>query len=98
MGWAEDSCIHSSRVASSSPGVPSPHWFVSVFLHNILLLTSTRTLLFVMSSQLSRVVIPIIVLPWQSSLVVVIGGLVLGVKLVGIGDVPIGIESLWSWF
>jgi hypothetical protein len=26
---------------------------------------------------------------------VIIGGLVLRVKLVGIGDVPIGIESLW---
>ena len=39
-------------------------------------------------------VISIIVLPWRSSLMVIIGGLVLGVKLVGIGDMPIGIESL----
>ena len=40
-------------------------------------------------------VIPISVLPWHSSLMVIIGGLVLGVKLVGIGNMPIGIESLW---
>jgi hypothetical protein len=43
-------------------------------------------------SRLFRVVFPIIVLSWHPPFVVVYGGLlVMGVELIGVGDVPTGI-------
>ena len=43
--------------------------------------------------RLSWMVIPIVVLSWHPPLVAIIGGLVPRAELVGIGDVPVGIES-----
>ena len=39
-------------------------------------------------------VVPIGVFPWRPFQMVMIGGLVLGVELVRIGNVPVGIDSL----
>ena len=82
--WVEDSCL--SRVISSS------------FLPPLVCIWPFIVFLLRFASELSWMVIPVVVLPRSPPPMTMVRGLVLGFELVGIRDVPVGIETLWWWY